>query len=267
MKVIENIERLLFKSPVWVFVMMLYLMTLIKTGVWAIPNLSMSLELAQNPFTNPLPNPDDHYIFWSWLGNYFAWVIGARTLLSFFLFHLVCNIAFSAILIATLFSRFSDTTARKALIVFSLFPVSATAYFWVGMDSLTLLIMLLALVTERFRWMTFVLGVALGMQHFEQGTVAVAVLLLITLGSTQRRNTLGIVYTAPFCGVLLLGVIAGKLGLIALFHHYGIVIHSDRVAFLKHNVYSFFHQFFFHAQAILWAVLGLGWLIVINNNG
>jgi hypothetical protein len=35
---------------------------LCKTGVWAIPNQYLFLQMAQNPFVNPFFNSNEHYL-------------------------------------------------------------------------------------------------------------------------------------------------------------------------------------------------------------
>ncbi|MGJ0485684.1 MAG: hypothetical protein ACR65R_14325 [Methylomicrobium sp.] len=118
--------------------------------------------MAQNPFINPFSNPNFHYQFWSWLGSFLAWLLGATTLKSLCLFHLAFSFAFSLLFIKAIFSWFPDQLARTSLVLFSVLPVSATAYFWVGHDSITLFLMVFSLAYPRKLPVIFLAGIALG---------------------------------------------------------------------------------------------------------
>ncbi len=262
MEILKRVEGLVFESRPWKLVLVVCAITLVKTGVWYVPNLGCFQAMAQNPFVNPFDNPHQHYMFWSWLGPFLAWAFHATSKWSFFLFHLAFSIAFTLLFIKVVFSRFSDRSARTSLILFSLLPVSATAYFWVGYDSITLFVMLLALAWPRYAMVTFVAGVALGMQHFEQSVFAAGGLLFAILLSRKCNDALG--YSAKFCIALLLGVLAGKLALIGLFKHFAIEVNSGRYYALKLVFHTVLKEFGYHPHYIIWSVLGLGWLAALK---
>jgi hypothetical protein len=50
MKVVRFIERVVFESQTWKFILLILAITLIRTGIWQIPNLELSLQIAQDPF-------------------------------------------------------------------------------------------------------------------------------------------------------------------------------------------------------------------------
>ncbi len=262
MKILTKIEILIFESSVQKLILLVFAITFFKTGVWYIPNLAMPLAIAQNPFANPFSDPHAHVLLWSWLGPFMAWAIGAKSLWAFFLLHFAFSLAFSLLFIKIVFSRFSDQTARSSLILFCALPVSATAYFWVGTDSITLFLMLLSLAYPRYALVTFMVGIGLGMQHFEQGFFAAGGLLFA--GFLNRKYDDSLRYSVKFPIFLILGVLVGKLILIGLFKHYSIDVNSGRIYWLQEHFHFLLDQFVFHIHQIVWAVLGLGWLAALK---
>ena len=252
--------------PAWKLVLMILAAVLVKSGIWVIPTIESSRAIAANPFVNPFSDSSQHFLFWNWLGPFLAWVVGARSRLAFILFHLAFSLAFTFLFFRTVFSRFSDRTARSALVLFSILPVSATAYFWVGYDSITLFIMMFALAYPRHALVTLLAGIALGMQHFEQGFFAAAGLLSAAFLSKKYDEGpfSDARYPVAFGVRLLLGVTVGKLALMALFSIFAISVNSGRILWLGEHFGLLVKMFYFHAQYIVYSVLGLGWLIAIK---
>jgi hypothetical protein len=259
MRVLALTERLIYESRAWKFIAAIAAVALFKTGIWYIPNLGASQAIAQNPFTNPFVDPDAHYLFWRWLGPFLAWVVGANGQWSFFLFHLVIAIAFWLLFVGVAMTRFPDRTARSAIVLFSILPASATVFFWVGYDSITLFLMMLALAFPRRALITLGAGIGIGMQNSEQGVFAAAGLLVAVV--LARRFGTAVRYDWSFCVWLLLGVVTGRLVLIGVFAYNGIQVNAGSIYWVIQNLNLVLKAFFFHFQAIVYSALGLGWLM------
>lgn len=260
MEIMNKVERFIFESRTWQFILVIAAISLFKTGIWYMPNIGISDVIAKNPFVNPFTNPlnhNVHYLFWNWLGSFLAWLVGATGKWQFLVFHLFFSIAFTLLFIRVIFANFAGDTARSAIVLFSILPVSGTAYFWVGMDSVTLFLMLLALAFPSARILAFIIGILLGMQHFEQGFFAALGLFFAVFLSHKQKYKLK--YSVAFCLLFLLGVIAGKFCLMGIFKYYGIELHFGRKDWMAANLHALLNQFFFHFHYILWSVLGLGW--------
>ena len=208
MVLIERIERLLFDSSRSAFIGIVLFVSWCKSGISYIPNIEMSQMIAANPFRNPFTDPYTHYLYWNWLSPFVAWLIGADTRATFFLFHLVLALAFTALFIVVTFRRLPERQARTALLVFAALPVSGTIYYWVGMDAAALLLILIPLVFHRSPIVPLVAGIALGMQHAEQGIVAAGALLATTLVAMRMR--LDTPYSWKFSTTWMAGIVTGK---------------------------------------------------------
>ncbi|MCX7280631.1 MAG: hypothetical protein NTX21_03525, partial [Alphaproteobacteria bacterium] len=154
MKTLNKIEQLIYQTPAWKLVALVFAIMLFKTGIWVIPTIEQSITIASNPFANPF-NADEEFLFWNWLGPFLAWTVGAKSAPAFIAFHFAFSVAFSALFLRIVFLRFSDQKARTSLILFCILPVSSTVYFWAGYDSITLFVMLLALATPGMSWSPF----------------------------------------------------------------------------------------------------------------
>ena len=83
MKLLDKIEYVIFQLPLWKLASLLIFVSFLKIGVWYIPNLELSQSIAQNPFINPFSEPDEHYLFYTWLSPFLAWVMNAKSGLQF----------------------------------------------------------------------------------------------------------------------------------------------------------------------------------------
>lgn len=274
LRVLRYVEAFLFDSPVRRVLAVLFAIMLVRTGIWYIPNLEQARAIAVNPFVNPFTNPYSQYLYWSWLGPFLAWLIGAQSSLGFFLFYFAFAVAFTLLFVVIALSRLPGHTARAAIILFAVLPVSATAYFWVGYDWLTLFLMLLGLTYQHHVSVTLVAGVALGMHHFEQGALAASGLLFANGLSRavalhedrrqrQRRHAWSGEHSIQFPVLFLVAVIAGKLILIGLFEHFGATVNSGRLLYLA-DAHPAVKSFAFHVHSSVWSILGLGWLVALR---
>ncbi|VXC06812.1 hypothetical protein [Massilia sp. 9I] len=263
MNAVSKLEQFIFEAKAWKLLLVLGLLTLFKTGIWYIPIMHASLAIAQNPFVNPFAaDPNAHYVFWSWLGPYLAWLVGATGKLSFFLFHLVFSFAFTLLFVKIAFDNLPQELARKSVILFSVLPVSATAYFWVCYDSITLFLIMLALAFPQRLLIASIVGVLVGMQHFEQGFFGAGGLLFALLLSQRQGYFLR--YSWKFALALLIGIIVGKLVLVGIFRHYEVQVNSGRMHWLRDHLGFLFNLFIYHVHGIFWSVLGLGWAVALR---
>jgi hypothetical protein len=260
-KGLDVVERFVYESSLLKFLGTIAVLSLVRVGIWAIPNIQIQLLIAQHPFSNPLTDPNQNYLLWNWLSPLFAKLIHATNIDRFFLLHLIFSIAFTAGFIKILLQRLDRRNSRTAIVLFFLFPASVTSFFWVGYDSCTLLLMMLAIAVARFNYWPLFVGVLLGMQHFEQSFCAALALLLALILGGNPEQPLGKKWTI----LVLLGVVLGKLLLRFIFLKHHIDASSGRVYWLTTFFTVMLKQFWFHMHYILWSALGLGWVLVFKS--
>lgn len=258
---VDTAERFIYQSSRSKLLLVLLSVMLVKSGIWQIPNLGASVWIAHEPRANPFADPDAHYLYWSWLGSFVAWFVHARDIPRYFLLHLAFAVLATALHVRNTFRWLPEEQARTSCLIFVLLPVSATAYYWVSMDGLTLLLFAIALAFPH-RWpVTWVAGVALGMQHFEQSFIAaVAVLCMVLLG----RDTTSDVYRAGWAGALAIGVITGKILLYLLFVSFDAQVNSGRLYWFVVHWPRLIEQFLLNLPIILWSLLALAWVLAAH---
>jgi MFS family permease len=249
-----------FETPRWKFLTVLFALMLVKTGVTFIA--PAMLPIARNPYVNPFPNPYEHYLFWSWLGPWLAHQLGATSAFSFSLFYLVFSLLFSLLMVRWMCTRLPDDLARTAVLVFALLPVSAAAYYWVWTDSLTLFLLACTLHVPRNWLLLFALGVALGMQHFEQAAVGSAA-ALFALGWSARRGR-RFDHDWRWALAILVGTIAGKVLLTLIFAHHHIEVNSGRWFWLVKAWAKMLRRFAYSYHFALLSAFGVAWLVMLQ---
>ncbi len=262
MRALKFVERLAFEGPVARLVAALLVIGLLRVGIWLFPNLQASLLIAQDPFRNPLQDPVSHYLMWNWLGPYLAWLVGATEIGTHALLFLAFSLAFVALFIGAARLSLSDEQSRKAIIAFFMLPVSGTSFYWVGMDSLTLLLLMIASCLRHVPAAAPVVGILLGMQHFEQGLFAVLALVVsaIVAAWTTRRPPDGLVYWL----LCLAGLVAGKALLRLVFDAHGVHVSTDRADWLAAHLKGIVAGASTSPHAIVWSVLGIGWVLALR---
>lgn len=265
MSIIKRLENFIFESPFWLFFLSLFLLTFLKVGFWYIPNLDLFYQISLDPFKNPFPDPNSHYLIFTWLSPFIGWMLGISTWFKFFLLHLFFAIAFSLIYALSVNIKFHGDQRRISLICLTILPVSGSIYYWIGPDALTILLMLLIFCFSRKISIYFLLSVLLGLQHFEQGFISMASLLLGA--AINNRFAVKNNFPTRFYVLTLLGIILGKMIQTFLFSHFGLNLNSGRIFWLQQHYSVLTGQFVFNFQYILWSMIGLGWVLVIHYIG
>ncbi len=239
MHIIKHLENFILNSSIKKISLVLFTILLFKTGVWYIPNIDMSVSMTKSPFVNPFNPPS--YLLWNWLVPFLGWVFGAQEKWSFFLLHLFFSIGFIGIMIKLISSRLSDKSARCSLILLVVLPVSATSFYWVGMDSATLFLMAAAFVFPRFFTWSIFIGMLLGMHHFEQAFFSSTSLFLAILIARKTKTPID---NSPSWAIgMIIGTLLGKLLLICLFKHWNILTEFDRFSLLQHKIYIYIYNY------------------------
>lgn len=250
----------LVRIPRSLFLLALLLIEIIKVGVWWKPDLSFKLAYSQNPLVNPWPeSPLSQSHMWTWLSPAIGHVTGATTPTSYLLLHLLFLVAFIAILVTTIFKRMPEGPARFAVLGFACLPITPTLFIWLGDDALTALLILLAIINPRARALSIAAAVLLGMQHFEVGVGATAILAIAyTVGHFAREPRF---VTTGHIVRMGAGIIIGRLLLIGIFEFASVQVTGGRQTWLETYFSDLLQQYFSSWQFILYSLLGVTWLL------
>ena len=93
------------------------------------------LEIAKNPFENVFgSSTEKYYLYSSWLSPFIAYILGIKSKIYFFIFHLFLLNLYLFLTISLIKKSIKTENLKKSLIIFLIFPVSMTSFYWVGYD-------------------------------------------------------------------------------------------------------------------------------------
>jgi hypothetical protein len=218
----------------------------VKSGVWVMPNIRAQFHVSQS-LTGA-----GNYLTTSYLQPAIFGVLGGRTLPAYIAYCSIVSLGFFVTFMVAHARRQDDPFRALGVVVF---PVLSAPFYWLGVDGMTLLVMLATMLTMGSRW-SWLFAALLSWQHFEQGIIAFTV-LAITLAMTRQTRPLRHV------AAILVALVLGKVALVIYFHAAGIVLANDRwdlmVTTLKETMTEWRSRWFL----ILWSLLGPGWLLVV----
>jgi len=246
-------------------IFLLLLISFFKTGIWYHPALWNMLEIAKSPFENVFnEETNKYYLYSSWLSPYIAYLFNLTTKLSFFTLHLVIAISFLISFIFLIKKRVKKQYQKKSLIVFFIFPVSMTSFYWVGYDSLLLLLFTLIIYYHKNILINIICSIGIGLQHFEIGIVSISLLLTFKILEklfSDTKNKIDINYLFIF--IFFTGLFFGKIILYNIYNEQGLV--DGRLDFVYNALSHLVYNFYFNFYNIVWFSLGIGWFLILKN--
>ena len=129
MRVLSIFERFVYATPWFRLVVLVYLFSLIKSGVWYFPSVGAYSSIANDPlFLEPVEYRLSYQVH-NWLSAFLAWLAGATSDIEFTLLHYGFSLAFFSTAVLTFRAQLTDAQARAALVLFIALPMSYTSHF------------------------------------------------------------------------------------------------------------------------------------------
>lgn len=248
------------------FILSLGLIMIIRNfGVWLMPNLSVQFQISQSLAHNTLFYPEQHYLYTNYLQPAIFGLLGFNKFRYYVVYTTLITVLFVALFSVWFIHHHGQKIAINEMKLFTAltFPVFAIPFYWIGMDGMTLLLMLFISINLSSRWV-ILSALLLGIQHFEQGLLAfillgISILLSVVyqpydLIKTEVRKIL----------IILLGIVLGKVILTAWFWVMNVELMGSRTEYLESYVNLFIAAWFQFWPFIGWSFLGVSWLILIK---
>ena len=249
----------IFNNPIVVLVT-IFLIAIFKSGVWIMGNLDATRLIAENPFINPFEDSKDDYLLNSWLLNFVAFLIKATNPVSYLVLNIICTSLAIIVGVLTVKRKVQPKNQNYASYMFVMLPVSAGVFYWIGMDGFLLLLLVMYFALEK-KLYTVLLGILVGMQHFEIGIIAAASLIVYErLRSRDDENKNSVAKAT----ILILGILMGKLNLIIIFHTNGIIVRENRFTLGFDNVFHNLVDSVRYTPAALFSAIGIFWIIILK---
>ena len=231
------------------------------------PNINLQFMISQNLLKVPFSDPNAHYIFLNYFEPLLYGLIGGKSLIGYAIYSLVISIIFLFIFLFwfVLYHGKNVSLEQNKLFAAITFPVFMIPFYWIGMDGMTLLLMLMVLININRISIASVFSFILGIQHFEQSFIAFGILLgtiLLHYIISRDKNSLSFLKTIIF---ILLSVIGGKLILMSFFFYIDVGLSGDRSSYLENHLELYLQMWKNWWFVILWTLFAAGWFLVILN--
>lgn len=242
---LQPVARVLFESPLWALAAGVLCLSGLLNGVYRAPNASVIASIAADPFSPPELGRGS-FLLSSPLGPLVSWAVGAREDTSFLIVQGVLT-AVAVMGVAYLMRRWhGDVVARLFLVALFCSPLSNLLVGWIGQPDPFTLVSATLLVAGP-RWACLAGGLALGFNHFEQGAFIVAAAVML------RRADRSVM-------AALVGLGAGKLGLMGFHAALDIDAGADRIAYLRAaGMERYLVATFANLPTLVFSVLGVMW--------
>jgi hypothetical protein len=247
-------DRPLFRIPYWSFAVGLLVVTVVRVGVGAFPDIDFDLSVSKAVPTVPALGIYEQYALYSPIGLVLARVFGVTTRSGWLVLHGVLLAGGLAAVFARCRARHGDLAARFAAMTLSSSAVPVIVLGWLGSYDIFGIVLSSALVVTESATLSALAGFALAFANFEQGIVALA-----TLAGLAAAGLFGRVSRFVAAGA---GLVIGRVILTWFLRANG--AGADRLSFLtSHDSGSMVRMSLRNAPLIVATALGAAVLLVI----
>lgn len=228
------------------------------------PNINSQWLVSQNLTNVVFEDPRAHYLYNNYLMPAIYAVFDDGSLEVYVFYSFFVSFSFLFLIVLWFINYHGEQVAiRECKIVLLLsFPFSFISFYWVGMDGMTLLLMAAIMMTWNKFYLSLMFGCLLGVQHFEQGVLAFALLggsvLLFFLAYKKAEYFKFLVK----CLVLMAAILLGKLILSLIFKLVGVELDGGRDSYMLEYFDLFFSMWKSEWIFILWSFLGVSWFFI-----
>lgn len=242
-----------------------FLLVLFNSGIWIMPNIQLQYEVSQSLSSLPFTNINQHYLYFNYFEPLIFGFVGGDSLKGYLLFSLLVSFIF----LFLLFYNFVSINEKELLkypikiFVLAVFPVTMIPLYWVGMDGMTLLLMLIIMIYFESKW-AYLISIFLAWQHFEQGILSLTLLATsMFLYWGVHRETVVLLHFKKIL-FLILFLLIGKFFLVLWFYYMDISLVGGRTNYFENNIMQFLAEWKNNWLLILYSLLGVGWIIVFK---
>jgi hypothetical protein len=247
----------------WLTIVSVFFIIIGHTGLWVMPNIGAQFAVSQSLSVNPFSDPSAHYIFTNYFQPLIFGVFWGSTLYGYIVYAFIITICFLLLFLLWFIKFHGEKVAieeYKTLIPI-LFPVFMVPLYWIGMDGMTLLLMLIIMINFSSKWV-IIPAMLLALQHFEQGFMSFLILfgtVIISIIFSYDRIKFEAFKKIFY---VICGVIFGKMLLMLIFFILHINMSGDRITYMKSNASLYVEQWKLFWPYILFSLIGICWVLI-----
>lgn len=250
----DSIGTWMYRHPAAVYVCII-LLQFVKNGVKIQPNFDVAItKIALNPFQSFDDLPlGAQYVTSSWFMPALLYFLRVSSETAMLWIHGAAAIGFFLVTYLNVRRFVPEASRLPAVVILGLLPSTASAFNWLGYDTIVLLLTSLLIAASHSFVLSLLFAVALGMQHFEIGLVS----LLSWLFVSRCAPPEALLRKPRFFVSTAIGLAAGRLIV-------GLILASDEMS-LRSNRLSIAQQLYRKAladfavapMAVLWSIFGV----------
>ncbi|MFM9086200.1 MAG: hypothetical protein ACKORC_07055 [Acidimicrobiia bacterium] len=231
----------------------------VRAGVWAEPDSEALRRVAGDPWSAEALTSAE-FRARNWLGPLIAWCLRLTSPTAYFVLHLLLAAGAALAWAVVMRREIRGEDLRASILVLAALPGLALPFFWVGNDAVTLLLLAAVVTARRRPALVGLLGILLGLNHFEHGVVVLGSLGLWYLLSGAHR----VRRTTPAV-VGLIGLVVGRLMQDAAFRGIGVGPIASRLGInvFDRSDFDGVKSVYFLLPLMAWSFLGLGTLVLL----
>lgn len=250
----------------WFIIILSFFMVIGNSGFWFMPNLTYQYDVSQSLMKVPFDDSSAHYIYTNYFEPLLFGILGGTTFDMYILYvSFVSGLFFFLFAIWFINYHGKEVAVHQyKLFLVVTFPLFMIPFYWIGMDGMTMLLMLLVMI-NLYNPIVFLPATLLGIQHFEQGFLAFSIFggsIVLNYLFTKDKKYISIFKRLA---IIILSILIGKLFLILWFSFMDVGLSGDRNSYLKNNLKSFLFMWKSSWYFIAWSLLGVGWILVLSN--
>ena len=229
-----------------------------KVGIWSEPDAESLRAIAVDPFSR-FALAEAGFRARNWLGPALVSALHLSAPTPYFVFHLILAIATASVILRLVTQNAPPSDTWALMLITAAVPGMAVAFFWVGNDAVTLTLFALAICLRRSGYLSALIAVLIGLNHFEHGVAAMLALGLWNCLERPRRRSL-----VPSM-LSLVGLIIGRLIQEAIFNEIGVRGIPSRLGINVTNRQDLdsIKAVAFLLPLVAWSILGLGTVVIL----
>lgn len=255
-RVVKYCEELIFDRPLRHLILAIFILDLLKNGVWKVTEISDWAAMAKVFPGRPDVGQADKFILSSPLGPAVAHYFGATSNTGYELFSFVATIIAVGVVVLGLYRAGGRVAAGVGLVALFASPLSNTLLTWLGKEDPFLILFTALAVLFENPGVACLAGIGLAAANPEAG--AIIVLLSIALRSSGSRSRF---VTAI---ALMIGLGIGCGGVAAYDSHIGATF-GGRLSFVQRTGgRELIHEFLSELATWMFSVFGAYWVCIFQ---
>lgn len=234
----------------------------IKNGLMIQPNFDLAVtKIALNPFQSFSDYPSGaRYVTSSWFMPAVLYFMRVSSQTAMIWIHVVAAVGYYVVTHLNIKRFVPEGSRLAAVVVLGLLPSTASAFNWLGYDTVVLLLTSLLISVSSSFFLSLIVSVALGMQHFEIAAVSLLCWFTVSRGLSRDSHLCRL----KFFVAVGFGLILGRFIVGMILASDSASSEYDRLDIAQDLYRRALAHFVLTPGAVLWSIIGVTSLYIVR---